>query len=203
MAKDYWKPQSSSKKRVIFAPHHSIDNPQYPSVFLDVCEEILRIAEKYGSEIQWVFKPHQVLKFKLQQLWGVEKTEEYYRRWDRLDNTQLVSDGYVDLFLTSDAMIHDCGSFTTEYLFTGKPVMYLCGESDMKGKFNEFGIDAFDCHYHGKTGDDIERFLKEVVIDGNDPMKIKRERFFEENLKSKDGLLPSQKILKVIEEAIS
>ena len=53
------------------------------------------------------------------------------------------------------------------------------------------------------AADGVTGETEEVVIDGNDPMKIKRERFFEENLRSKDGLLPSQKILKVIEEAIS
>ena len=191
-----------AKKKVIFAPHHSIDNPKYPSVFLEVCEEMLKVAEKYSKDIQFVFKPHQVLKFKLQQLWGVEKTEEYYKRWDALENTQLVSDGYVDLFLTSDAMIHDCGSFTTEYLFTQKPVMYMCSGSDMTDKFNEFGIHSFNCHYQGRSSDDIERFLQEVVIEGNDPMRPKREQFFEEYLKPKDGLLPSQKIIQVLEEMI-
>lgn len=198
-----WKPQPVPKKKVIFAPHHSIDQADYPSVFLEVCDTMLEIAEKFSESIQFVFKPHQVLKFKLQQLWGVEKTEEYYSRWDSLGNTQLVSDGYVDLFLTSDAMIHDCGSFTTEYLFVRKPVMYLCGEVDMAGKFNEFGIHSFDCHYRGSTREDIERFLQDVVLDGNDPMKQKRDQFFEDYLKPKDGLLPSQKILKVLEETIN
>ena len=161
------------------------------------------MAELFLEEIQFAFKPHQVLKFKLQQLWGNEKTEQYYRRWDSLENTQLVSDGYVDLFLTSDAMIHDSGSFTTEYLFTRKPVMYLCRDTDMKSKFNEFGIHSFDCHYHGKTANDIESFLREVVLEGKDPMRPQREQFFEDYLKPKDGLLPSQKILKVLEETIS
>lgn len=208
LRKDYvpqnqWKPQPVAKKKVIFAPHHSIDNPKYPSVFLEVCEEMLKVAEKYSKDIQFVFKPHQVLKFKLQQLWGVEKTEEYYKRWDALENTQLVSDGYVDLFLTSDAMIHDCGSFTTEYLFTRKPVMYLCSNEDMTDKFNEFGIHSFNCHYHGRTREDIERFLQEVVVEGNDPMRLQREQFFEEYLKPKDGLLPSQKIIQVLEDVIN
>lgn len=201
--KDLWKPQNTPKKKVIFAPHHTIDQEQFPSLFLDVCDVMLELAEKYRDSIQFVFKPHQVLKFKLQQLWGLEKTEAYYQKWDSLENTQLVNDGYVDLFLTSDALIHDCGSFTTEYLFVRKPVMYLCSENDMTGKFNEFGINAFNCHYRGKTGEDIEKFLKEVVLEGKDPMKQQRDQFFEDYLKPKDGLLPSQKILKVLEEMIN
>lgn len=201
--KNLWKPQSKPKKKVIFAPHHSIDNPQYPSVFLEVCDEMLVMAERFKDEIQFVFKPHQVLKFKLQQLWGMEKTEAYYKKWDSMENAQLVNDGYVDLFLTSDAMIHDSGSFTTEYLFTQKPVMYLCRNTEMKDKFNEFGIHSFDCHYQGRTALDVERFLQEVVLEGNDPMKPDRDRFFEDYLKPKDGLLPSQKILKILEEVIN
>lgn len=200
---DQWKPQIHPKKKVIYAPHHSIDKVEYPSVFLETCEDVLCIAEKFSDSIQFVFKPHQLLKFKLQQIWGVEKTEEYYQRWDNLDNTQLISDGYVDLFMTSDAMIHDCGSFTTEYLFTLKPVMYLCRkDTDMTDKFNEFGIKSFNCHYQGQTAEDVERFLREVVLENQDPMRSQREQFFEEYLKPKDGLLPSQKILKVLEDTI-
>ena len=201
--KDYWKPQDRPKKRVIFAPHHSVDHADFPSVFLDTCDAMLALAEKFSDSIQFVFKPHQLLKFKLQQIWGVEKTEEYYRRWDSMTNTQLVSDGYVDLFLTSDAMIHDSGSFTTEYLFTHKPVMYLCRKNyNMEEKFNEFGVQSFRCHYHGQTAEDVERFLQDVVIDDKDPMKEQREKFFDEHLKPKDGLLPSQKIIKIIEQTI-
>ena len=72
----------------------------------------------------------------------------------------------------------------------------------MKSKFNEFGINSFDCHYHGKTATDIETFLCEVVLEGKDPMRLQRERFYEDYLKPKDGLLPSQKILKTLEETI-
>lgn len=201
--KNYWRPQVHPKKKVIYASHHSIDSEDYPSVFLEVFEVMLRIAEKYADSIQFVFKPHYLLKFKLQQLWGVEKTEAYYQKWDALENGQVVIDGYEDLFLTSDAMIHDCGSFTTEYLYVRKPVLYLCGEEDMTGKFNEFGISSFNCHYHGKTEEDIERFLKVVVLEGNDPMKPVRDCFFEDYLEPKDGLLPSQKIMKVLEEVIN
>ena len=202
--KDLWKPQDTVKKRVIYAPHHSVDHADFPSVFLETCEDMLRLAEKYSDKIQFVFKPHQLLKFKLQQIWGVDKTNEYYRHWDALDNAQLVSDGYVDLFLTSDAMIHDCGSFTTEYLFTKKPVMYLCRkDGNMEDKFNEFGVKSFRCHYHGQTAEDVEHFLQEVVLEDNDSMKQQREQFFDTYLKPADGVLPSQKIIEVIEQTIN
>ena len=53
--------------------------------------------------------------------------------WESLSNAQLETGKYVDLFMTSDAMIHDCGSFTIEYHYTLKPVMYLVkGEEHTK-----------------------------------------------------------------------
>ena len=122
---DVWKRQERVKKRVIWAPHHSIDNPLDPSTFLLRCDDMVGLAEKYKDEIQWAFKPHQLLKFKLVELWGEAKTNAYYNKWATMENTQLEESSYVDLFLTSDAMIHDSGSFTTEYLFVNKPVMYL------------------------------------------------------------------------------
>ena len=197
-----WKIKHSNHKKVIWAPHHSIDYHNYVSTFLSISDDMIHIAEKYKDTLQFVFKPHQTLKLKLQQIWGVEKTEEYYNKWKSMENTQLISDGYEDLFLTSDAMIHDCGSFTTEYLFTKKPVLYLCRTEEMADKFNEFGVKAFNCHYKGSTIQKIESFLQDVVIAGNDPMKSQREQFFNEYLKPKDGILPSQKILQVIEQFI-
>ncbi len=207
LRKDYvpqnqWKPQPHPKKKVIYAPHHSIDKADHPSVFLETCEDMLRMAEKFSDTVQFVFKPHQLLKFKLQQLWGAEKAEAYYRQWDSMENTQLVSDGYVDLFLTSDAMIHDCGSFTTEYLFVKKPVMYLCGETEMTDKFNEFGVRSFGCHYQGHKAEQVERFLQEVVVEGNDPMRQDREVFYDTYLRPHNDVLPSKRILEVIENMI-
>ena len=208
LRKDYiphngWKPQSKAKKRVIWAPHHTIDKTLELSTFLLRCDDMLKLAEKYKESIQFVFKPHQLLKFKLQQLWGDERTEEYYQKWATMENTQLEEDSYVDLFITSDAMIHDCGSFTTEYLFTHKPVMYLTHDENFKSRFSPFGLEAFECHYRGSSIEDIERFLKQVVIDGNDPMGDVRINFFNKYLNPKDGILPSQKIIKILEKTIN
>lgn len=89
---------------------------------------------------------------------------------------QLEETDYVNLFLTSDALIHDCGSFTAEYLMTGKPVMYLAKEHH-DDTLNDFGIAAYSLHYQGSSMQDVERFLYEVVEEGNDPMAVRRNDF--------------------------
>lgn len=202
--KDVWKKQETVKKRLIWAPHHTIGSEDAIgiSTFLLYYETMLSLAEKYKSVLQIAFKPHQLLKFKLLSLWGREKTEAYYHQWGKGENTQLEEAGYVDLFLTSDGMIHDCGSFTTEYLFTQKPVMYLQRPEESAPSFNDFGRMSFAQHYIGRSVKDIENFIDDVVLNGNDPMKESRQQFYEEYLYPKDGLMPSEKIIRLIEEKI-
>lgn len=201
--KDVWKRQDRPKKRVIWAPHHTIEKGFSMSTMLIYCDYMLELAERYADSIQFTFKPHQLLKFKLQQLWGEEKTDAYYQRWATMENTQLEESSYVDLFLTSDAMIHDCGSFTSEYLCTGKPVMYLLQREQLREVFTPFGEMAFDAHYHGRNRDDIEQFLSDVVLAGNDPKRAQREDFFQRYLQPIDGRMPSEHIIEEIERIIA
>lgn len=198
---EVWRKQDVAKKRIIWAPHHTIEGTFSVSTFLDVCDIMLDVAEKYADRVQFAFKPHQFLKFKLIEMWGTERTEEYYRRWKEMPNCQLEEGEYVDLFIGSDAMIHDSGGFTTEYLYQRKPVMYLL-KNNPQEVFNDFGIMSFEQHYHGRTREEIEHFIEDVVLAGNDPKKAGREQFFEQYLGPYNGALPSENIIKVIESLI-
>lgn len=201
---DPWKPQPSPKKRIIWAPHHSIDDEISISTFLLYYDQMLQLAKKYSDRVQFAFKPHQLLKFKLQKIWGMERTEAYYQEWANLANGQLEEGSYVDLFLTSDAMVHDSASFTTEYLYTQKPVMYLVrDEQRSAGVLTPFGQIVFNAHYHGHTIDEVERFITDVVLAGDDPMLPIRRQHFERYLQPVDGMLPSQHIIHEIEKLIN
>lgn len=200
---DPWKKQSVKKKRVIWAPHHSIDDEISISTFLIYCDEMINLAEKYADRIQIAFKPHQLLKFKLQKFWGPERTEVYYRRWAEMENGQLEESSYVDLFLTSDAMIHDSASFTTEYLYTHKPVMYLVKNEHQSDVLSPFGQIVFNAHCHGHSLDEIERFIVDTVLGEKDPKAAERQAVFEKYLQPIDGMLPSQRIIYEIEKLIN
>ena len=194
---DVWKPQTKRKKRIIWAPHHTVDYLFNFSNFFAYCDFMLELAEKYKDEIQIAFKPHPVLKFKLLNIWGEERTEAYYQRWRDLPNGQLEDGYYTDLFLTSDAMIHDCASFTAEYLYTRKPTMFIVKDKDAN-HWNTFGQMCFDLHYHAYQPADVEEYIKNVVIAGNDPKAAEREQFYTDYLYPKDGVMPSQKIVDTI-----
>ena len=200
--KDVWKPQAKKKKHIIWAPHHTVDYLFNFSNFLNYCEDMLRLAEKYKDDIQIAFKPHPVLKFKLINIWGLEKTEDYYKRWANLENGQIEQGDYIDLFKTSDAMIHDSGSFTVEYLYAQKPVLFQIRDNKVKDEFNSFGQMCLEQHYLAYSIEETEQFIREVVIAGKDPKKAEREQFYKQYLYPADGIMPSQKIFDILKTTL-
>ncbi len=181
---DIWKPQDKNKKRIIWAPHYSIKNNSSGMLHRDsfdwLSDVMLEIASEYKDRIQFSFKPHPRLFQELENSegWGSKRAGEYYSIWDLSPNTQLDTGEYVNLFKTSDAIIHDCASFTAEYHFTGKPALFVTKDIDsQRAQLTSFGKMALDCHYIGKCTDDIRSFIDEVVLKERDPLKDAREKF--------------------------
>lgn len=181
---DPWK-LKDEKKRIIYAPHctvgdYHLKGAQY-STFLEYAKFMLEMAEKYKDKICFAFKPHPKLYGNLLKIWGKEKIDAYYNKWATMENSQLELGKYTGLFFHSDAMIHDCGSFTVEYLYTGNPVMYLVKDSHHADNMNEFGKSAFEMHYMGYAKEDIEKFILNVIY-GVDGMKDQRQDFLKNQL---------------------
>ena len=189
-----WKIKDRSFKRIIWAPHHSIyatDQYKYAS-FLMFSDVMVELANKYKDQVQFAFKPHPLLRNKLENVWGKEKTEKYYLEWAQMPNTTIVEGDYVDLFWSSDAMIHDSGSFIAEYLYLNKPVMRTLNGIDLSTLHNQFGLRCLDSHYKARTAEEIEVFIKNV-INGVDPLKAQRTESLSEFFKPQDS--PSHTIL--------
>jgi hypothetical protein len=185
--KEVWKPQEKAKKRLIWAPHFSVlpNMPLHRNSFLWLCDVMLDIAGQYKDVLQIAFKPHPRLRSVLSSMpeWGQERTDQYFNKWAEISNGQYESGEYIDLFLQSDAMIHDCGAFTVEYLFTGKPVMFATEDiqSEME-MLNGIGREAIAQYYIGTTRDDVIRFIEQVVLQGNDSKQEGRQSFVDRHL---------------------
>ena len=199
-----WKSTNNKCIKIVWAPYHNLYKNEVTyiqqSTFLKYAKLMLLISQKYVNSIQMVFKPHPRLREVLEQHpeWGKVKTDEYYNKWKNGVNTNLVEGEYVDLFTTSDAMIHDCGSFAVEYLYVDKPVMYLAYDEDYLNHIEPLGVEALDCHEIGFEEKDIEMFVKNI-IDGNvDPKKEKRKAFIEKYLLPPNGLTASENMLNEI-----
>ena len=147
---------------------------------------MLDIAEKNKDRLQIAFKPHPRLKSELylHPDWGKEKTDRYYQRWESMENTQLETGDFIDLFKTSDAMIHDSGSFTIEYLFVNKPVAFVTADFEaLKSEHNDIGRACLDQHYVVHNEKEVFDFINQVVLENQDPMKKQRTEFFQTALK--------------------
>lgn len=193
-----WKNGADRRKRIIWAPHHTIsDGLLHYSTFLEIADDMVALAEKYKEEVWFSFKPHPFLYKRLVNEWGMGRTEAYYAKWAQMENTQYDSGDYLGLFAYSDAMIHDCGSFTVEYLYTGNPVMYLVNGLPHTETLNDFGKAAYEVHYMGHTIEEIETFIRNV-LQGKDDMKEKRAAFVEEYLTLPDGKTACRNIMDAI-----
>ncbi len=186
--KEVWKNLDTRVKRIIWAPHHTlkanISMSSY-SNFLTYSEFFFELIEKLNYKIQVAFKPHPILKLKLYKHpeWGKERTDKYYLRWATTPNCQLEEGDYDDLFLTSDALIHDSISFISEYCLTGKPMLFTVSDNKVTELFNTFGSKAFQLSYMAYNEVDIVQFVKNVVLNGNDSRKNERLTFVNDILK--------------------
>ena len=194
---DVW-PVHDGRKRIIYAPHHSIPTWHMEgicySTFLDYYEAVLQLRDKYADRVYFVFKPHPSLRNKLKKVWSEEQIDAYYERWEKPGVSHVVQGGYLSLLKYSDAMFHDCASFTVEYMYMDNPVMYLVKDDGHTENMIPYAKEAFDLHYKGKSIDDIERFIQDVIA-GVDPLKEKRAAFKRQHLLPPNGRSACENII--------
>lgn len=202
-----WNSAAQGKIKIIYAPHHSIflNDParETLSTFLKNAEIIKELSIKYKDKVSWSFKPHPLLIHHLSEHsdWGKNKAERYYRFWQEQEYTQFDDGIYDDLFLESDAIIHDCSSFIVEYAFTKKPCMYLVGDTDIDNYLNEFGKGVIDVYQKGKSVEEIEGFIKRL-IDGKRTQN-ENTNFFQRYLDDfYQHELPSKKIINDLKQSL-
>lgn len=162
---------------VIYAPHFSLPNKKRDviySTFLSNGEIILDYAMKHQN-IQWVFKPHPRLKRELMVsgLWSKEKIENYYSQWESIGKTCYSSD-YQYLFVNSDLMITDCGSFLTEYSCTSKPIIRLISPH-LNLEPNPMLENLYSTFYGVHNNFELLSIMDSLIVNRIDPQKEVRE----------------------------
>ena len=107
-----------------------------------------------------------------------------------MENTQIEQKNYVDLFITSDAIIMDSISFILEYMFVNKPSLYALKDGNTQSKFNILGKLAFETLYKSSSEEDIIDFIENQVLKEIDPLKRQRSKFAKEYLVPPNGKMP-------------
>ena len=164
---------------VIYAPHFSfpcdsIKRNLYYSTFLDNGELILEFAKRHKG-IKWGFKPHPRLRSELEVtgVWAKEKIDRYYEEWEAIGESCYTSD-YQELFVNSDLMITDCGSFLTEYACTGNPILRMVSPLISLSP-NPVIEELYSSYYCTHNNAELEEALYTLIVQKKDPKKQLRQ----------------------------
>lgn len=169
----YLEPSLHKQKFIIYAPHWSLGNsPLKYATFDWNGKYILEFAKKH-PELNWIFKPHPILKNRLLEL-GIMTEEEvnnYYSEWDKI-GMKYEGPDYIDLFKESRLLITDCGSFLAEYMPTKNPVILLRSKNSTPYNFLAKKVTKY--YYKAYNLKDLKTLLNKVLLNNEDPIKDKR-----------------------------
>lgn len=169
---------NNERKTVIYAPHWSLDIENNFSTF-DLYKDVVLEIVKSHPEINFVFKPHPELGFRIKALNSVGKLDfsfedylAYMKTWERLPNGICLTEGdYISIFMRSDGMITDCGSFIGEYLPSLHPCIYIFNprKKCQDEAYTPLARKILDTYYIVRTREELEEYIEIVILNGNDP----------------------------------
>ena len=172
------------RRRVLVALHHTVEGGANDTLalsnFAEYSDYFMSLPGRF-PEIDFIFRPHPYLLRILSRpdQWGEERTRDYFARLASMPNVTLSEGaGYFRDFAESDACIQDCGSYLVEYLYTGRPCCYMLkSPDDIARKFAPLGRDCLAQCDIAYCADEIDGFLRDVVIRGDDQKSADRAAF--------------------------
>lgn len=182
--------RKNKQTQIIITPHHTIRNiPGNLNIsqFLRFADYYLELPKKY-PDVNFIFRPHPLLFVNLAKddMWGKEKLKKYLDRLTSFPNVVYQEGGdYFQTFVDSDAIINDSGSFMVESFYVSMPQCFLLkDENEINEEFTDFGRQVLGHVYKAYTEQDIDNFIKNVVLNKKDLMKQKRQDFAEKSIKT-------------------
>lgn len=156
-----------NRKKVLITPHHSIIRNDLPlSNFLKYSDLILELPLLFPN-VDFVFRPHPLLFTVLvnEGLWSHEKVEQYIATLKSRGVEYSTEGDYLPLFAECDAIINDCGSFTVEWLYTGKPGCFVYKDELNEELLTTLMNKALTAYTIARSRDDIIAFVKKISED--------------------------------------
>ena len=152
------------KKTILISIHHTVADKKLPlSNFLRYYKLFLDLPEMF-PEIEFIFRPHPLLFVTLEKkrIWSREEIDEYLTLLK--SKGVIYSDGgaYFDIFFKADAIINDCGSFTIEWLLTGKPGCFLMNPNLKESSLTTLMQEAIKEYDIAKNENDVISFIKNI-----------------------------------------
>ena len=172
------------RKRIVIASHHLIgDGILDRGGFREYAGLLQRLPSRY-PQIDFIFRPHPQLFETLKKYISEEDIDKWLKEFLLNENVSYSVEGdYLTLLANSDALIHDCGSFVAEYLYFYKPCAYYFRKGvDYKAMQLKLGLKCLDKYYPIKAEADWFRFIEDVVLEGKDVRKSKREAYSKKHI---------------------
>lgn len=191
--RQYRRRRDGARKLVVIAMHWSVRRSWdviNMAVFHLYHKQLMALLDEF-PEVDFCFKPHPVLRVRLRELEmagtpvGMTSGEydAYLEAWASHKNGMVMREGdYIELFVESDALITDCGSFIAEYLPSGHPCIYMLNPErnmDLGRNYNELGVKILSSYYLCKSWEETRKAFEEVVVQGNDSKREERRQALE------------------------
>ncbi len=164
----------STRRRVIFAPHHTLDGTLNMATFAWSGAVMLDLA-RTNPDVDFLLKPHPNLALAMERGGEGQRYGAWLRAWSGLANAATYDSGnYFDLFRTSDLLITDSGSFLAEYLPTGSPILRLMRPDG--APMNRAGAALLPAFYTAANPGELRARFEDLVLRNNDPLAALRAR---------------------------
>lgn len=167
--------KADDKKYVIYAPHWTINHNKTIaySTFVENGKFMLEYAKKH-PELNWVFKPHPLLKKAIidNNFMNKAEVEKYYQDWAQI-GILCEDNSYYEIFNNSKLMITDCSTFLIEYLISESPLINII--SSNAPKFNKMTNEILKTYYKANNLEELEKMLDNLLNQNNDYLFEKRK----------------------------
>lgn len=153
------------RKKILLSPHHTVIMKELPlSNFLKYYDLILELPAIF-PKTDFVFRPHPLLFTTLvnEGIWTLKQVEEYLMKVSELGIEYSTGGDYFGLFAECDAIVHDCGSYTVEWLFTGKPGCFVYNENLTSEHLTHLMNESLKKYAIARNKEDIIAFIRDVV----------------------------------------
>lgn len=163
---------------VIYAPHFAFPYKDVKNITIFGTFEwngrkMLEYAQRHPY-VNWVWKPHPALRWQLEAKGFMthDEVDQYFEAWENL-GTACYDGDYFDLFISSRAMITDCGSFLLEYAPTTNPIIRPLAERFTPIP-SETASKVFQSYYTVRNWAEMESCLDRVILGRDDYRRAER-----------------------------
>lgn len=166
---DAFVPQKRPKNkrlRILISPHHTVAMRELPlSNFLEYYDFILRLPDLFPN-VEFVFRPHPLLFTTLinNKIWTEKQVDKYLENIKRKGIIYSVGGEYLKVFSECDALINDCGSFTIEWLYTGKPGCFVYNSKLNPKLLTNLMNKCIERYEIARCEKDIIAFIKSLLV---------------------------------------